>query len=126
MRKIDGSIVAVVAVAAAVLAGAACTGGSSGSTAKFGDTECADCIGTACSSEIAACTALGDCADALECTLDCPEEENALDTDCVETDCTPLVTTSAGSTAFGAVISCYLDESPSAGTCGSQCAPPTE
>ena len=51
MRKVPGSVVAFVAMAAAVLAGAACTGGGGGSSPTFGDTECADCIGTACASE---------------------------------------------------------------------------
>ena len=121
-----GSIVAVVAMAAAVLAGAACSGGGGGSSPTFGDTACADCIESACASEIAACSALDDCTDALECTLDCPVDENALDMACAENECAALVTTSAGATAFGNVVGCYLDESPSAGTCGSPCAPPTE
>lgn len=126
MRKVPGSLVAVVAMAAAVLAGAACSGGGGSSSPTFSETECAECIGTACSAEIASCEAIGDCAEALECTLDCPVDENALDTACAQTECAALVTTSAGGTAFDGVLSCYLDESASAGTCGSPCAPPTE
>lgn len=118
---------AFVAMAAAVLAGAACNGSGSGTGgAKFGDTECAECIGDACTAEIATCLGVGDCAEALECVLECPEDENALDTSCAQSECAALVTTSAGGTAYNAVIGCYLDESPSAGTCGSQCSPPTE
>ena len=118
---------AVVAMAAAVLAGAACSGGGGSSSGpKFEETECADCIGVSCSTEISACEALGDCADALECALDCPAEDNALDTDCVESRCTELITTANGGTAFDAVVGCYLSESPTGGACEAQCAPSTE
>lgn len=126
MRKIHGAMVAVVAMTMAVLVGAACSGSSGSKAGTFGDTECASCIETACSTELSACTALGDCNDALECILDCPIDDNALDVDCAQNDCGELVTTSAGGTALSAVVSCYLDESPSAGSCGAQCAPSTE
>ena len=109
-----------------MLAGAACTGDGGSSAPVFGETECASCIETACSAELAACTAVSDCDAALDCTLDCPVQDNALDTDCVETECADLVTTSAGGTAFNGVVSCYLEESATAGTCESQCAPPSE
>lgn len=127
MRKIKGSMVAVTAMAAAVFAGAACTGGGSGGGgAEFGDTECAECIGNACSAEILSCSAQADCAEALECILECPEEDNALDTTCAQNECAALVTTSAGGTALDGVFNCYLAESTSSGTCSSQCSPPTE
>ena len=88
MLEIRGSVVAVVAMAAAVLVGAACTGGGSGAGAtEFGETECADCIGDACAAEIASCGIAADCAAALECILECPEEDNALDTTCAQNDC---------------------------------------
>lgn len=121
------AVVAMAAMAAAVLAGAACSGSGSGSSGpKFSETECSDCIGVACSAEISSCAALGDCADALECALDCPAEDNALDTDCVESRCTDLITTANGGSALDAVIGCYLVESPTGGSCEAQCAPSTE
>lgn len=121
-----GPVVALLALACAVLTGAACTGDGGSSSPVFGETECAACIETACSAELAACTALSDCDAALACTLDCPVQDNALDTDCAGTECAGLVTTSAGGTAFDGVIACYFAESAASGTCESQCAPPTD
>ncbi len=122
-----GVFAAVSAMSAAVITGAACTGGGGGSSQPaFGETECAECILSECDAEIDACSAIADCADALQCALDCPEDENGLDFDCVQNDCEPLVTTSAGGGAFSDVGECYVAESSASGTCESQCAPPTE
>ena len=117
---------AIPALLAAVLAGAACTGDSGSKQAQFGDTECAVCIQTACDTEIATCNGETDCADALECILDCPAVDNGLDLDCAGDDCAALITTSAGGAALDDLTDCYLFQSSASGTCDSQCAPPTE
>ena len=112
----------LIAAAAGWVAAAGCSGGDDGGETRFGDTVCADCVQSTCSTEIASCEGSADCDATLACALDCPtlNGSSLVDGNCTDECEQQHLSTPGGAAAWGTVSQCYGDVIDT--TCAGECA----